>query len=400
MRSLSNLSVCFLAGTLAQGGAERQLVYILQALCQAGATPRLLSLSRGEFWEETIKALGVSITCVGEQPSRFQRLLRILKELRRDPPDVIQSQHFYTSAYASLAAGVLRARGIGAMRSNGHYEVSDSGPLGGWLNLRLPRMIAVNSPSAIRYAIAQGVPASRLYFLPNVVDTEWFKPCGRSVDKPLTLVAVGRLVKEKRLDRFISALARLRAEFHLNVRGLIVGPSCPPQDLRPQLENQARTSGLFPECVQFPGGVSDMRPIYDQAAICVLTSDWEGTPNVLLEAMACGLPVVATKVGGVPEIVQHQRTGLLVEPHDADGLVAALAQLVENSELRTRMGQAARSFVEENHSLARLPNYLGRLYELTFPRAHPDARCDSPKHFELEGYGRKDPHIPKSVKLT
>jgi glycosyltransferase involved in cell wall biosynthesis len=368
MRSLSNLKVCFLAGTLGQGGAERQLVYILEALCQAGATPRILSLGRGEFWEETIKGLGVSITCVGERPSRLQRLLRVVKELRTDPPDIIQSQHFYTNAYASLAAGVLRARGIGAIRSNGHYEVSGSGPLGGWLNLHLPRMIAVNSPSAIQYALAKGVPASRLYFLPNVVDTEWFKPS--PVDKPLTLVAVGRLVKEKRLDRFISALARLRAEFHLNVKGLIVGPSSPPQDLRLQLENQARTLGLFPEFVQFRGAVSDMRAIYDQAATCVLTSDWEGTPNVLLEAMACGLPVVATKVGGVPEIVQHQRTGLLVEPHDAGGLVAALAQLVENRELRTRMGQAARSFVEESHSLVRLPTYLGRLYELTFPRAH------------------------------
>src|SRR5258705_395303 len=236
MRNLSNLNVCFLAGTLAQGGAERQLFYILQALCQAGGTPRLLSLNAGQFWEKAIKELGVSITCVGDQATRLNRLVRMVKELRKDPPDVLQSQHFYTNAYVSVAARLLGSRGIGALRSNGKYDVRDSGRLGGWLNLHLPRTIAVNSQNAIRFATAQGVAASRLYFLPNVVDTERFRPSNRALEKSVTVVAVGRLVKEKRLDRFISVLGRLRTDFHLNVRGLIVGPSCPMRDLRPELE--------------------------------------------------------------------------------------------------------------------------------------------------------------------
>jgi len=84
MRSLSKLKLCFLAGTLEHGGAERQLFYILQALCQAGNTPRLLSLDQGEFWEERIKGLGVSVTWVGDQPSRFKRLFRVLKEVWKD----------------------------------------------------------------------------------------------------------------------------------------------------------------------------------------------------------------------------------------------------------------------------------------------------------------------------
>jgi glycosyltransferase involved in cell wall biosynthesis len=367
MRDLSKLSVCFLAGTLAQGGAERQLFYILQALCQAGATPRLLTLNQGEFWEETIKALGVSVTSLGNQPSRLKRLFRIVKELRRDRPDVIQSQHFYTNAYASLAAAVLRAKAVGAIRSNGQYEVTHTGALGSWLNLRLPRTIAVNSRNAMRYAIGRGVPASRLYFLPNVVDTQWFKPSGYLPQTAVTLVAVGRLVKEKRFDRFISALSRLRAELRLDVRGLIVGPSSPTQDLRPGLERQARALGLYPDRLQFLGGVSDIRSIFHQASICVLTSDWEGTPNVLLEAMACGLPIVSTNVGGVPDIVEHGRTGFLFEPNDLDGLVAGLARLVEHRELRATIAQNARTFVEENHSLSRLPTPLGHLYDLTVP---------------------------------
>jgi glycosyltransferase involved in cell wall biosynthesis len=224
---------------------------------------------------------------------------------------------------------------------------------------------------AIRYAIARGVPASRLYFLPNVVDTDWFKPSGSCSNGSLTLIAVGRLVKQKRLDRFISILDRLRTDFRLNVRGLIVGSGCQHEDLRPELENQARSLGLFPDIVQFRGGVSEIRSFYHEAAVCVLTSDFEGTPNVLLEAMASGLPVVATNVGGVPGIVRHGRTGFILEPDDLDGLVASLFDLLMNRELRTEIGRRARAFVEENHSLQRLPAYLGGLYQQALPREHP-----------------------------
>ena len=366
MQNLSRLKLCFLAGTLGQGGAERQLFYMLQALCQAGAKPHLLSLDRDGFWEQMIKILGVRVTHVGAA-SRWQRLLRILKELRKDRPDILQSQHFYTNAYVGVVARILQLSGIGAMRSDGTSEMNGSGPVGGWMSLHLPATLAANSQLAIQYAIANGVPASQLWFLPNVVDTERFKPAFLCPDGPLTLIAVGRLVKEKRLDRFISVLSRLRADFGLDVRGLIVGSGCQNEDLRPQLESQAGRLGLLPDIVQFRGGVSDMRSVYHEAAVCVLTSEFEGTPNVLLEAMASGLPVVATRVGGVPEIVRHGQTGFLYEPDDLEGIAAALAELVKNSVLRSKMGQCARAYVEQNHSRERLPAYLSGLYQLALP---------------------------------
>jgi glycosyltransferase involved in cell wall biosynthesis len=203
------------------------------------------------------------------------------------------------------------------------------------------------------------------------VDTDRFKPATVSSQGPITLIAAGRLVKVKRLDRFITVLGRLRNDFRLNVKGLIVGPDCQDEDLRPQLENQARNLGLFPDILEFRGGVSDMRPVYHEAGICVLTSDFEGTPNVLLEAMASGLPVVATNVGGVPGIVQHGLTGFLHEPDDVEGLVADVFELVMNSKLRTKMGQRARAFVEERHGLQRLPVYLSDLYQRILPTSSP-----------------------------
>src|SRR3954463_9512199 len=116
MRTLSGLKLCLLAGTLGNGGAERQLFYILQALGRAGVTPHLLSMDSRGFWEEKIKALGVHVSCVGDRPSRLARLVRLLKELRKHRPDVLQSQHFFTNAYVALAACALGFSGIGAMR--------------------------------------------------------------------------------------------------------------------------------------------------------------------------------------------------------------------------------------------------------------------------------------------
>src|SRR5690349_9025193 len=143
MQNLCSLKLCFLAGTLGKGGAERQLFYMLQALCQAGARPHLLSLDRDGFWEGTIKGLGVRVTHV-EAASRCRRLLRIMRELRKDRPDILQSQHFFTNAYVGVAARILQLNGIGAMRSDGASEVNGSGPVGGWMSLHLPATLAAN----------------------------------------------------------------------------------------------------------------------------------------------------------------------------------------------------------------------------------------------------------------
>jgi glycosyltransferase involved in cell wall biosynthesis len=363
------MRICFLAGTLEHGGAERQLFYMLQALCQRGVVPRLLCFDRGEFWEDPIRSLGVRVTWVGQRQSRLARLVRVLRELRSDLPDLLQSQHFFANAYVSLAALILGTKAIGAMRNEGAAEMRENGPIGGRLNLHLPRTIAANSRLAIREATALGVPLSRLYFLPNVVDTQRFKPADNGVERPLTLLAVGRIAPQKRFDRFISALGRLRSELNVKVQGWIVGPS-QDQWLRNELEDQARGLGLFPG-LEFLGGVSDMVPFYQHADLCVLTSDFEGTPNVLLEAMASGLPVVATRVGGVPDIVQHGKTGILLDREDQDGLVASLGELVRDFPRRKEMGRCAREYVERHHSLARLPAYLEGLYDLALPQQRP-----------------------------
>jgi glycosyltransferase involved in cell wall biosynthesis len=364
MLGLSKLKICYIAGTLGQGGAERQLFYAIQALRQNGAAVRVLSLDSGGFWEAPINQLGATVTHVGQTGSRVKRVCRILKVLKKEPADILQSQHFYTNAYASASAFFLNCKAIGAMRSNGFFDLNQCGNLGGRINLHLPQILAANSQSSIHYAMKRGIPASRLFFLPNVVDTERFKPAAKALQGPITLLTVGRLTREKRFDRFISLLHQLRNSFGLDVRGWIVGPTRADQDLRPELEHQAAGLGLRSDVLRFLGSISEMPALYQQSTIFVLTSTHEGTPNVLLEAMASGLPVVATRVGGVPEIVQHGCTGFLAAEDEMDELTNAILALARDPKLAMEVGARARSYVEQTHSVHQLPAQLAELYDL------------------------------------
>jgi glycosyltransferase involved in cell wall biosynthesis len=359
MRNLADLKVAFVAGTLGQGGAERQLYYIVATLCRAGARVDVLCLTRGEFWEAPLAALGASVTWVGEHAARARRLAEVVRCLRRLAPDVVQSHHFYTNLYASLAARVLALRDIGALRSDAISEVRDSGRVLGPLSLRVPRLVVANSRAGLINAMRLGVPASRLRMLTNVVDERVFTPSVPNGDDAVTIIAVGRLGPEKRLDRLLTVLARLRKECAVPCRGLIVGDG----HERVALERQAATLGLLPHAVEFRGAVASAAPTYGEADVLVLTSDWEGTPNVVLEAMASGLPVVATEVGGVGDLVEDGRTGFLVPRGDGDRLFSALHQLVSNPPLRRQMGQNGRARVLERHSIVSLPQQLAALYE-------------------------------------
>lgn len=367
MRDLRGLKICFIAGTLGQGGAERQLYYILQELVRHGARPRLLCLTQGEFWEQHIAALGVPATWVGQTGSRLARLRRIVAELRRDTPDVVQSQHFYTNLYAAVAARVLGIPGIGAVRSDVISEVAAGGKFGmGRLSLRAPRFVAANSRTGMYNAQAFGVAADRVAFLPNVVDTSRF--AGRLMPKPdrVRILTIGRLVPAKRFDRFLRVVADVRHRAHVPLSATIVGDG----PLRSELESLAATLGLGPDVLTFAGAADSTVHHYQQADVFVLTSDWEGTPNVVLEAMSSGLPIVATRVGGLEDLVPEGAAGALLDSWDEEGLAEAVLALVDAEVTRRAWGRAARTYVERHHAVAALAGHLRALYA-TLPGSPP-----------------------------
>lgn len=352
------LKVCFLAGTLGRGGSERQLVYMLEALRQNGLATRVLCLTQGEPFEKEIIELGISVQHVArEGSSRLGKLNNIIRSLRREPADILQSIHFYTNLYAAVAARVTGAKEIGAIRSNLDVDLRSAGVIGR-LNLKVPRHHITNSSTAREQAVARGVALNRIDLIPNVVSIKNENHLHRKNNGTVRLLFVGRLTEEKRADRFLRIVSSIAEQAPgVGIKAAVAGDG----PLRPQIESLARTLGLA-EKVEMLGERSDMSAVYQQADLLLLTSDLEGTPNVILEAMAHALPVAATKVGGVPVLLGQDR-GFMSDPSDEQGLAGAALRLVTNPNLRSELGRVGQEYVKRFHSHTQLHKQLMGIYE-------------------------------------
>jgi glycosyltransferase involved in cell wall biosynthesis len=290
----------------------------------------------------------------------LSRLLHIIRFLKKTKPMIVQSAHFYANLYVVAAARCLGLREVGAIRSNGRQDVIETGKIFGRMSLCIPRTLAGNSQLVLANLVEIGRSRPGLHYLPNVVDTEQFSPRPDHLpENEFRLVMAGRLGAPKRFDVFLHLLAALQREGRTNTSGTIIGDG----PLREQLQALAFELGLKEEQACFCNAVADVERIYRQANVYVHLSDWEGMPNAVLEAMACGLPVIASPVGGIPELVQEGQTGYLVDLKDEAGLLGRVQLLMDDEDKRKDLGRAGRAYVEQAHSLQKLPAILDEFYE-------------------------------------
>lgn len=223
-----------------------------------------------------------------------------------------------------------------------------------------------------------GVMPSKIRVIRLGVDTDKFAPVPRVADdgQPVHLLTVARLVPQKNLESAIKACYHLRKQGY-RFRYAMVGDG--PD--RPELEHLIRTLHLE-EVVVLRGVVSQecLIPLYQAADVFLLTSRSEGIPVAAMEAMACGLPVVAPRITGMPELVDDGRSGILFEPEDEEEAVRAVARLIDNRDLRRRMGEAARVKVVEEYNLRGQVRQLGALFHgggTRAPSGGADPRLES-----------------------
>lgn len=203
-------------------------------------------------------------------------------------------------------------------------------------------VIAVSE--GLRDLSLQAVPGVNIQVIPNGVDCQYFSPAAvcleqREQDTPLRLLFVGRVVRQKGLSYLLDALAAIHSQGITNWRLRIVGdgPMCP------RLKAQATQHGID-RMVEFPGWLpfEEIPEEMRLADLFVLPSIVEGMPLVLLQAMACGLPVVATSVPGSVDLVFPGKNGLLVPPKNSIALTEALVSLLTDEAVRKRMGKYSR----------------------------------------------------------
>jgi glycosyltransferase involved in cell wall biosynthesis len=230
---------------------------------------------------------------------------------------------------------------------------------------RYHRVVCVSEDLRER-CLASGVSPDRCALVENAIDTEEFSRRLSPVEakrrlglSPARFVigAVGRLSREKGFDVLIRSVHRLLKE-GLDVQLLVIGEGDQETELRAlisQLGDEARISLL--------GYRSDMRDLYQAMDVFALSSLREGLPNVVLEAMALGVPVVATRVAGVPRLIRDGASGLLVEPSNEAALCGALRRLIGDAELRARLSREGRRTIETGYSFRARMDKIRAIYD-------------------------------------
>jgi glycosyltransferase involved in cell wall biosynthesis len=208
--------------------------------------------------------------------------------------------------------------------------------------------------------------------IPNAIDLTRFTPLlswEKEEDEIVTLLFVGRLIKFKNVETLLETAALVKEQTTTPFRLEIVGDGVE----RPNLEEQAVDLGLG-STVKFRGWVDRdaIAPHYQTADVFVTATIWEGMPNTVLEAMACGLPIVASEVQGCEDLVQHGKNGYLVPVKDAAAMAEAVLQLIDNEFERRRMGRQSRTIVERTFAWDRIAKEYVNTYNRVLERTKTD----------------------------
>jgi glycosyltransferase involved in cell wall biosynthesis len=238
---------------------------------------------------------------------------------------------------------------------------------------RADRLLSVSSRLAERMSVTTGFSRDRISVIRNGVDLSRFGAVARGEARralgiPGDTFAVGtagRLVPVKDQAMLVAALGAMAAS-GIGFVALIAGEG----PLKRDLEQQAAAAGIA-DRVRFLGHRPDIEQVFAALDVFVLSSSSEGLSNTILEAMASGVPVVATRVGGADELVEEGRTGLLVPPGSPEALAEALRDVGANASRRAAFGRAARERAESVFGLARMIGDYRDLYLDLAPRARP-----------------------------
>ncbi len=365
---------------LGTGGLENGLVNIINRSPPERFRHAILCLTRADAFAARLRDPAVEVIELhkrpGHDPLVYWRLWRTLRRLR---PAIVHTRNLAALETQLLGLVMPRCRRVHGEHGRDVNDLDGSNPryrlLRRLLSPFIHRFVAVSRDLADWLVDSVGIPPARVTQVYNGVDQNRFAPVpaddvepagappGFFSQRALVLGSVGRLAAVKDQQLLVRALAQLirqRADWRDRLRLLIVGEG--PE--REALERAAANAGVS-DRVWLPGDREDIPALLRRMDIFLLPSLGEGISNTILEAMATGLPVIATAVGGNPELVESRRTGLLVPPGDARELAEAIATLADDPAMRRAMGQAGLERIRQDFTWRRtVEAYLGVYDEL------------------------------------
>jgi glycosyltransferase involved in cell wall biosynthesis len=350
--------VCFVLPSLAGGGAERVAVQVLNALDQQRWDRSMYLFARsGPFLSDVSPSVGIESA---DSPSRLERWRRLRRFVRRTRPDVIVAFLSYLSVLTASRAAGVGTRVVFDVETPVSAFLTD-------LDYRWARrwhrplfaaalragcarsdlIVAASQGVAEDLVASFGVRSRCVQVVPNPVDLAAVAAAAQApLDEELcarwkhpVIVAAGRLAVAKNYPLLIEAFALLRKRVPASLFILGTGGE------QAALQQMIHTRGLA-DSVHLCGFQSNPWKYIARADVFALTSHYEGFGNVVVEAMACGVPVVATSSPGTRDIVSSGADGLLVERHEPAAVAAALAQIIGDGDLRQRIVETARRKAE------------------------------------------------------
>lgn len=346
------------------GGAEQHLLALLPALRERGIDARFLSLDAGGDAARFHRALDErdipweSVRCGHDASPKLT--VDILRAVRRQRPDLLHTHMVHADVHGSVAAHALRTPFVSTRHNDDRYLL---GPFRyvDRLAMRGVRRIVAISEAVRSFHIRAGLPAGKLVTIHYGLDVpprapSEVTPEAAGVDPAAPLVlAIGRLIAQKDHETLLAAFVRVRERVpaaRLAILGW--GP------LEETTRRRVGELGLG-EAVLLPGRVEPSAWL-ERADVFAHTSRWEGFGLVLLEAMLAGLPVVATRVSAVPEIVVDGVTGLLAEAGDSTAVADHISALLTDERRRSALGAAGLARVREEFSVARMADRTIEVY--------------------------------------
>lgn len=377
----SSIKVCHVAMGDLWAGAEVQLLALMKYLIRLpGFEWSVILFNEGKLADE-LRKLPVSLKVIPEKDhSPLTIAYRLGKIFRQVRPDIVHTHKYKDSILGTIVARCLGIphvvrvvhgmpepfRGLKNLKMAG-YILADRYVT----NRLIDRVVAVSSD--IGKFLAQIYGVDRVVCIHNGIDLEAVhvtmqrsekRKEWKIDDKAVLIGTVGRLVPVKGHAILLEALQILRNSNH-NVTLLFVGDG----PLRAHLEAEVIRLGLE-ESVVFAGHQEQSYDFINMMDIFALPSLHEGIPMVLLEALALKLPVIASRVGGIPEVVSHDKSGILVSPASPEQLASGISELIQDPERAEQLGNAGRYLMEQKFPASLMANRTAAMYQFLCKPAH------------------------------
>lgn len=375
MTKRSSIRVCYVVGSLDVGGAERQIVELCQRLDKDRFSPEVVTLGPSGAMARRVESGGVPVhtfrpTSLRSRSVRDPRrlfsalrgVLRLRSLIRRRRPDIV---HAFLPEACAVAAAAIGRRATPPLIVAKRSLVRSIAFAPFFLRMtrfanRRAQVIHVNSEAVGReISSREGGPAEKMRLVYNGVDTRVFRPPESPSLRPRVRIGMmANFIPYKGHREAVEALDRVRRDFPAVELWLWGRDGASALGVK----RLCRDLGLE-DCVRFLGIAHDPANALRQLGIFLSASHEEGFSNSILEAMATGLPVVATSVGGTAEQIEHGQTGLLVPHGDSQALSEALRTLLADEALASQLGSAARCRAVDHFSVERMVGEMAGLYE-------------------------------------